>query len=87
MTMREEFEAWFEPEGLLLSRVISDERYESMTTEWAYMAWKASRAAALEEAAKLCDGKASEYDLDFEPRMNIAAERCAVGIRALKDAP
>lgn len=50
---REAFEAWAEPQGVLLGRLVSDERYESMTTEWAFRAWKASRAAALEEAATL----------------------------------
>lgn len=78
MTTREEFEAWLRNE--------TDKGY-FWEYESALAGFEASRTAALEEAAKLCDGKASEYDLDFEPRMNIAAERCAVGIRALKDAP
>lgn len=44
MSERDEFDAWAEPQGILLGRVVSDERYESMTTEWAYRAWQAARA-------------------------------------------
>ena len=75
MSSREEFEVWAEPHGILLGRLVSDERYESMTTEWAYRAWQESRVAALEEAAKECD-KAYSYDPD--------ADDIAASIRALK---
>lgn len=84
MTAREEFEAWAEPQGILLGRVISDERYESMTTEWAYRAWKASRAAALEEAAKESAQVANIF-LERNADAFAAAAVCCERVRALKD--
>lgn len=46
--MRKGFEEWARGEGLPLSRVVSDERYESMETEYSWRAfqagWRAGRA-------------------------------------------
>lgn len=82
MTTREEFEAWAEPEGMLLGRLVNDWRYESMATEWAYRAWQAAKGQYLEEAAKECDLMQKHFDIQDAID---AAEQCAMGIRALKD--
>jgi len=44
---------------------------------------QASRRAALEEAAKVCDEKSKDYDADFEPARAAAAWHCVNAIRAL----
>lgn len=46
MTEREQFEEQFaKPHDLPLRRVISDRRYESMATEYAWLAWQDGRAS------------------------------------------
>lgn len=85
MTQREDFEKWAEEkEGLLLWRLVSDDRYESLATEYAFRAWQASRAVALEDAAKvieLYDDKTMEADYMLD------SGECAGIIRALKNRP
>lgn len=50
--MREQFEAWaLERELSLLRLVRSGSQYASTNTQEAWLAWQASRGAALEEAA------------------------------------
>lgn len=50
MTGREDFERWYVNERpeisphLLLSRVVSDERYEMLETEWAWKGWNAAES-------------------------------------------
>jgi hypothetical protein len=47
---RGQFEAWALTQKLLLDRVASNTRYESMETEWAYRAWVARTELAEDDA-------------------------------------
>jgi hypothetical protein len=40
--------------------------------------------ATIERCAHVCDAKAADYEIDFEPGRSRAAEHCADAIRALK---
>lgn len=94
MTTREEFEEWAEKMGMDLSTAffIENAAYLDDDTDLAFRAWQASRAAALEEAAKECDLMMRNYEYQASCGDNTgasdfradAAEQCALGIRALK---
>lgn len=79
MTEREKFEAW------TLTRT-------EYGAEFAFAAWQASRAAALEEAAKECDFMRTMWERQARGGDNTgasdfradAAEQCAEVIRAHK---
>ena len=58
MTTREEFETWLMTRG-------------EYGVELAFAAWQASRAAALEEAAKECEMASSNYWLAARIRQKI----------------
>lgn len=82
MTTREEFEAWLKTfDAAQTSLEMRDDLYRSALTQRAWRAWQASRAAALEEAAKECE--LMQKHLDTQDAID-AAEQCAMGIRALK---
>ena len=81
---REAFEAWGSANG-----------YESKTGQGMdyplgralWIAWQAARAAALEEAAEVCEARkiiTPEWQLD-QQHYNQAATHCAQAIRALKE--
>ena len=84
MSSREEFEAWAK------SRHFHNLGFNGTHLMWE--SWQASRAAALEEAAKECDLMQKHYLKDvakYYPDATLeikaeAAEECAMGIRALK---
>lgn len=42
------------------------------------------RNAVIDECAKVCDAKTSQYDLEKEIGISLGARRCAAAIRALK---
>jgi hypothetical protein len=44
--LRQEFEQWARQQGLWLSRLFNDRRYESMETEWAWRAFAFARGVA-----------------------------------------
>lgn len=76
MTTREEFEAWIARD----SRVVTYERafeieanseYYWPQIEWSWQAWKASRTAALEEAAKECETASRNFWLAARIREKI----------------
>ena len=69
--IRAAFEAWATVRDAMWD--IDHDRWGYDPHEWA--AWQASRAAALEEAAKACDAEASIEGI---------AQRCAARIRALE---
>jgi hypothetical protein len=79
MATRDEFEKWY-----------ASKRDWYVTTEAGWECWQASRAAALEEAAKVCDRYLSiGFDIS-DPDMKAAHQRhgwvtaaCAKMIRAL----
>lgn len=73
---REAFEAWWESALEEHRRVPqSDARY------WAIWAWKSSRTAALEEAAKVCDARAADNWGMTEAECE--AQECSETIRAI----
>lgn len=81
--VREAFEAWARehPADINLHRWDDGEyRYEGAAVGWD--AWQASRAAALEEAAKACEERGAMFD-DEDAIASIAAELCASRIRAM----
>lgn len=81
MTTREEFNAWWNETWTPVFEVMPG----AMQLAWkevAEVAWQASRAASLEEAAKECE--LTQKHFDTQDAID-AAEQCAMGIRALKD--
>ena len=50
-----EFEVFAKQYGLLLDRVVSNDRYESMETEYAFAAWVASHKVSLDAAAGVAE--------------------------------
>lgn len=78
--MREEFEAWA-INCDLCTFAVGDE-YKYMTTEWAWRAWKASRAALCVELPRTPSFNASdEPDLAFEEGVDVMKEIIeAVGV-------
>lgn len=75
--MRAEFEKW-------LAEYRKGKPYwSSAREEILWDGWKASRAAALEDAAKVCDAREDWYDLDACRGQACAAAGCANDIRAL----
>jgi hypothetical protein len=76
MTTREEFENWRRSINPHTQFVRHETAYVSMILEDQWQAWQASRAAALEEAAKECE-KAYSYD----PEALVIADK----IRAIKE--
>lgn len=70
----------------LLDRDPADGYYNT-AVEYAWRAWQASRAAALEEAAKVCDDEAAEWEAQVEAAGKLssitkhAVESTAVGAR------
>lgn len=67
--MREEFEAWA-INCDLCTFAVGDE-YKYMTTEWAWRAWKASRAALCIELPENCKGMALTVD-EFHKQLDKA---------------
>ena len=87
-TLRAAFEAWFETSGML-SQIdkfhrepnAPDEYYDPVT-QLTWDGYRAGRAAALEEAAKVCDAEVSEI-AKTDDNAAIAASACTERIRAL----
>ena len=61
--MREEFEAWA-INCDLCTFAVGDE-YKCMTTEWAWRAWKASRAALCIQMPRCCNEQQDSYRLNI----------------------
>ena len=86
MNSREEFEAW------LANSEWQKAADEDAWKDLCFVCWQASRAAALEEAAKECDLMQVMWERQARGGDNTgasdfradAAEQCAMGIRALK---
>lgn len=74
MTTRDEFEKW-----------ASENWIDGLPKMIALKVWEASRALALEEAAKECDEISRIYEED-SPFHSGGADRCAETIRALAKA-
>lgn len=81
MTTREQFEEWY-TQGSFQPTRIEGGHYESAAARLTWDAWQASRAAALEEAAKECEMMQKHFDTQDAID---AAEQCALAIRELKD--
>jgi hypothetical protein len=89
---REQFEAWAKSNGLdvLPAPHWANLTFQSLPTEDSWRGWQASRRAALEEAAKICDESAAawdetakgNYDGTYDSKAD-AARECAADIRAL----
>lgn len=82
--MREEFEAWA-INCDLCTFAVGDE-YKYMTTEWAWRAWEASRAALCVELPKITDfakdSRGAREVLNFEFAVEcVARELNDVGVR------
>lgn len=69
--VREAFKAWHRSRFGYQTDLCDEEQYVSSRTRTLWETWQASRAAALEEAAKACEDEAG------------IAQRCAVRIRAM----
>jgi hypothetical protein len=90
---RSEFEAWYVEtyqNGWGVARFNGSGRYchDHPSNQW--ICWQASRRAALEEAARVCDGLAADHDedavLEVDERYAIYAKHqrnCASAIRAI----
>lgn len=61
--MREEFEAWA-INCDLCTFAVGDE-YKYMTTEWAWRAWQASRAALCVQMPRCCNEEQDSYRLNI----------------------
>lgn len=84
MTMREEFEAWFDKEY----RAARDHQLPALIDELRevkWIVWQAAYSAALEEAAKQCDRLSMHRGEMGQHEASEEAEACADAIRALKD--
>jgi len=82
---RAAFEAWAKSEGLTVARTTKRDLqgYDAPDTDYAWMGWLASRRAALDEAAKVCEEHAKIHvDGSYEQG---EAEYLAEAIRALAD--
>lgn len=82
MSSRERFEFSVRDRGFSRAMTPGGEYENRMVQEW-WETWRAARAEALEEAARVCDGAASIDEIDEE--WNDACVSCAIKIRALKD--
>lgn len=73
-SVREAFEAWHRSKFGYHTDLCGEERYVSSWERALWGAWQASRAAALEEAAQICDDEALPDG---------TAQICAASIRAM----
>lgn len=80
---REAFEAWvMQKRGITRDVTIDGGMYWVGEVEIAWQGWQAARAAALDEAAEMCESNALRWPTE---RDSYIAHECAAAIRALKE--
>lgn len=85
MTMREEFEAWMvRTSGQFDFSLDDSDEYRNLAVRECYDIWQASRAAALEEAAKLAD---EHREQSYGDSASYALEVLADELRTLAKEP